>query len=164
MTVWQYTNCSQLCISIAACCWMKGYSDYMDATAASRFHTNCVQSCVLNTNRCSECARNQQNSHWDHKLHYQASNKLQPFPLFNNSIHINTWTSTHCLACKWAVLSILKGTRRNLHCLVDSGTGTVMVKQSKLSLSESWCCIIGNWTCFSFLKMFHLSPKRLLHF
>ena len=26
----------------------------------------------------------------------------------------------------------------------------------------SRCCIVGNWTCFSFLKTFHLSSKRLL--
>ena len=26
------------------------------------------------------------------------------------------------------------------------------------------CCIVGKWTCFSFLKMFHLSSKRLLQF
>ena len=28
----------------------------------------------------------------------------------------------------------------------------------------SMCCIIVNWTCFSFLKTFHLSSKKLPHF
>ena len=28
----------------------------------------------------------------------------------------------------------------------------------------SKCFIVGNWTCFSFLKTFHLSSKRLLRF
>ena len=26
------------------------------------------------------------------------------------------------------------------------------------------CCIVGSWTCFSFLKTFHLSTNRLLQF
>ena len=29
---------------------------------------------------------------------------------------------------------------------------------------ESSCCIVGSWTCFSFLKTFHFSSKRLLQF
>ena len=29
---------------------------------------------------------------------------------------------------------------------------------------KSSCCIVGNWTCFSFSKMFHLSSKRVLPF
>ena len=29
---------------------------------------------------------------------------------------------------------------------------------------KSRCCIVGNWTCLSFLKTFHLSSKRLLQF
>ena len=29
---------------------------------------------------------------------------------------------------------------------------------------KSKCCIVGNWTCFSLLEMFHLASKRLLQF
>ena len=29
---------------------------------------------------------------------------------------------------------------------------------------KSKCCIVGNWTCFSLLKTFHLSSKRLFQF
>ena len=35
---------------------------------------------------------------------------------------------------------------------------------SQLGHVNSKCCIIYNWSCFSVLKMFHLSPKRLLQF
>ena len=31
-------------------------------------------------------------------------------------------------------------------------------------LGDSRWCFVGDWTCFNFLMMFHLSSKRLLPF
>ena len=36
--------------------------------------------------------------------------------------------------------------------------------EKKSSFLIPKCCIVGNWTCFSSLKTFRLSSKRLLQF
>ena len=63
----------------------------------------------------------------------------------------------------------------SLHCPSKVGKRTVLLVESVLTThsvklagredgslrNSSKCFIVGNWTCFNFLKMFHLSSKSM---
>ena len=114
--------------------------------------------------------------HW---LEWKGVNKSQQMhcSITRKSYWVLNWNQFHIL-CSVFLLSIkmcgLQNLMRAVKCNICKMVLDPRKKQQNVrALSQSLfgniycpsnCCIVGNWTCFSFLKTFHLSSKNLLQF
>ena len=122
-----------------------------------------LRSCKLELKRPLECiVKCYQVSTTTLSTHVQVFVKTRPF-LFIMAISYTLifLSYLHILGyCKWSFLKTPSRVKifRNSIVIVYVYTGR------NSDFFWKWRCIVGNWTCFSVFRTFHLSSKRLRQF